>query len=188
VPNRAKAAAKTAVETARGSVHDAETMLSEAIDDAAGRARRPGSGATATVDPAAGTALAAARDDLAVVADTSRATPSQRFTRAPWGLDRGERLAARTVDWTSLRDLPLHQVRPDARLLDEERKLLTHAIGDGRLQRRVPPSPGCCARTTAGPTTKPAPCSGRSTTNHSKLPRRISATGATAQSVLDSSR
>src|SRR5674536_329956 len=24
-----------------------------------------------------------------------------------------------------------------------------------------PPSPGCCARTTAGPTTKPAPCSGR---------------------------
>ena len=23
---------------------------------------------------------------------------------------------------------PLHQVRPDARLLDEERKLLTHAI------------------------------------------------------------
>jgi uncharacterized protein (DUF1778 family) len=43
---------------------------------------------------------------------------------------------------------PLHQVRPDARLLDEERKLLTHAIGDGRLQRRCPPWPGCCARTT----------------------------------------
>jgi hypothetical protein len=101
VPNPAKAAAKTAVETARGSVHDAETTLSEAIEDAAVRARRPGSGATATVDPAAGTALAAARDELTVAADTSRATPSH---------------------------LPLHQVRPDARLLDEERKLLTHAI------------------------------------------------------------
>jgi transposase len=101
VPNPAKAAAKTALETARATVHDAETMLSEAIDDAAGRARRPGSGATATVDPAAGTVLAAARDRLAGAAATSRATPSH---------------------------LPLHQVRPDARLLDEERKLLTHAI------------------------------------------------------------
>jgi hypothetical protein len=54
-----------------------------------------------TADPAAGTVLAAARDRLTVAADTSRATPSH---------------------------LPLHQVRPDARLLDEERKLLTHAI------------------------------------------------------------
>jgi hypothetical protein len=75
VPNPAKAAAKTAVVTARASVHDAETTLSEAFDDDAGRARRPGSGATATVDPAAGTALAAARDELTVAADTSRATP-----------------------------------------------------------------------------------------------------------------
>src|SRR5450756_439237 len=106
VPNPAKAAAKTAVETARASVHDAETTLSDAIDDAAGRARRPGSGARATVDPAAGTALSGARDELAHAADTSRATPGH---------------------------LPLHQVRPDARLLDEDRKLLTHAIGDGRL-------------------------------------------------------
>jgi hypothetical protein len=95
VPNPAKAAVKTAVETARGSVHDAETTLSEAIDDDAGRARRPGSGATATVDPAAGTVLAAARDRLTAAADTSRATPGR---------------------------LPLHQVRADARLLDEERK------------------------------------------------------------------
>jgi hypothetical protein len=59
-------------------VHGAETMLSAAIDDAAGRARRPG----------------------------SRATPSH---------------------------LPLHQVRSDARLLDEERKLLTH----GPEQRKL---------------------------------------------------
>ena len=93
-------------------MHDAETALSEAIEDDAGRARRPGSSARATVDPAAGTALAAARDELTVAAGTSRATPSH---------------------------LPLHQVRPDARLLDEERKLLTHTIGDGRLQRRVHP-------------------------------------------------
>jgi hypothetical protein len=140
VPNPAKAAAKTAVETARASVHDAETALSEAIEDAAGRARRPGSGATATVDPAAGTALAAARDRLTAATDTSRATPSH---------------------------LPLHQVRPDARLLDEERKLLTHAIGDGCLQRRVHPESTLArmlrphySRATAGPTTKPAPCSG----------------------------
>ena len=96
-----KATAKTAVESARVGVRDAEARLSAAIDDATSRARRPGSGASATVDPAAGSALAAARDELAHAADTSRTTPSH---------------------------LPLHQVRPDARLLDEERKLLTHAI------------------------------------------------------------
>jgi hypothetical protein len=66
VPNPVKATAKTAVESARVGVRDAEARLSAAIDDA-----------------------------------TSRTTPSH---------------------------LPLHQVRPDARLLDEERKLLTHAI------------------------------------------------------------
>src|SRR5450759_5052679 len=59
--------------------------------------------AAASAVPAAGStvAVAAARDELTVAADTSRATPSH---------------------------LPLHPVRPDARLLDEERKLLTHAI------------------------------------------------------------
>src|SRR5674536_333872 len=140
VPNPAKAAAKTAVETARASVQDAETAVFAAIEDAAGRARRPGSGATATVDPAAGTALAAARDELTVAADTSRATPSH---------------------------LPLHQVRPDARLLDEERKLLTHAIrmaaynaestlarmlrphysrADDEARARLPQGPTWCAR------------------------------------------
>src|SRR5664280_854479 len=60
---------------------------------------RPGDGLVS--DPAAGTVLAAARDRLAGAAAASRATPSH---------------------------LPLHQVRPDARLLDEDRKLLTHAI------------------------------------------------------------
>ena len=101
VPNPVKATAKTAVESARVGVRDAEARLSAAIDDATSRARRPGSGASATVDPAAGSALTCARDELAHAADTSRTTPSH---------------------------LPLHQVRPDARLLDEERKLLTHAI------------------------------------------------------------
>jgi hypothetical protein len=87
-------------------VHDAETTLSEAIDDVAGRARRPGSGATATVDPAAGTVLAAGRDRLTGAADTSRATPSH---------------------------LPLHQVRPDARALIREAFTLSgdlHITGD----------------------------------------------------------
>jgi hypothetical protein len=101
VPNPAKATATTALESARVGVRDAEARLSAAIDDATSRARRPGSPASATVDPAAGSALSGARDELAHAADTRRATPSH---------------------------LPLHQVRPDARLLDEERKLITHAI------------------------------------------------------------
>jgi transposase len=101
VPNPAKAHAKSAVETARGALADAETGLSAAIDDAARRARLPGSGAAATVDPAADATLAAARDRLAAATATRRATPSH---------------------------LALRDVRPDARLLDEERKLLTHAI------------------------------------------------------------
>ena len=62
--------------------------------------------------------LAAARDRLTAAAATSRATPSH---------------------------LPLHQVRPDARLLDEERKLLTPSRWPPTPS---PPSPGCCARTT----------------------------------------
>src|SRR5664280_149599 len=61
VPNPAKAAAKTAVESARVGVRDAEARLSAAIDDATSRARRPGSGATATVDPAAFAGLGTGR-------------------------------------------------------------------------------------------------------------------------------
>jgi hypothetical protein len=134
VPNPAKAAAKTAVETARASVQDAETMLSEAIDDAAGRARRPGSGATATVDPAAGTALAAARDEL-----TRRHRHQPRHPRPP-------------------APAPGPPGRPAARRGTQ--------AAHPRYRRwppttPSPPSPGCCARTTPGPTTKPAPCSGR---------------------------
>src|SRR5664280_3356222 len=52
VPNPAKATATTALESARVGVRDAEARLSAAIDHAHSRARRPGSPASATVDPA----------------------------------------------------------------------------------------------------------------------------------------
>jgi transposase-like protein len=101
VPNPAKKQRRTAVETARVGLAGAETGLSAAIDDAATRARRPGSGASAVVDPAATHTLTQARDQLQQAIAESRHTPSH---------------------------LPLGHVRPDAALIDEERKLLTHAI------------------------------------------------------------
>jgi transposase len=101
VPNPAKHKAKAAVDTARDGLARAENGMATAIDDAVARARRPGSGATAIVDPAADRALSAARTEL------QRATADRRATAS---------------------HVPLRQVRPDARLLDEQRKLLTHAI------------------------------------------------------------
>ena len=101
VPNPAKHKAKAAVDTARDGLARAENGMATAIDDAVARARRPGSGATATVDPTADRALSAARTELQQATADSRATPSH---------------------------IPLRQARPDARLLDEQRKLLTHAI------------------------------------------------------------
>jgi hypothetical protein len=101
VPNPAKHKAKAAVDTARDGVARAENGMATAIDDAVARARRPGSGATAIVDPAADRALSAARTELQRATADSRATASH---------------------------VPLRQVRPDARLLDEQRELLTHAI------------------------------------------------------------
>src|SRR5450759_5222524 len=65
------------------------------------RARQPGSGGKATVDPATGRALSSATSDLAAAKEASRETPSH---------------------------LPLGKVRPGSRLLETERKLLTHAI------------------------------------------------------------
>ncbi|MCY7418467.1 MAG: hypothetical protein LH650_08230, partial [Chloroflexi bacterium] len=53
------------------------------------------------LDPAAGVALNTAQADLTAAKNTSRKTPSH---------------------------LPLAQVRPGSRLLETERKLLTHAI------------------------------------------------------------
>lgn len=99
VPNPAKKHATAAVERAHAQVAAAQTGLSGAIDEAATRAGR--CGGTATVDPTRATALEAARECLNQAGAERRATPSH---------------------------LPLREVRPGARLLDEERKLLTHAI------------------------------------------------------------
>jgi len=76
--------------------------MAHALDTAAAKAGRRGNGGKALVDPAAGLALRSAQADLASAKKTSRGTPSH---------------------------LPLGQVRPGSRLLETERKLLTHAIG-----------------------------------------------------------
>jgi hypothetical protein len=101
VPNPAKARAGDQVSDARAQLAAAHGGVADAIDAAGIRARQPGSGGKATVDPAAGQALTAAISDLAVAKATSATTASH---------------------------LPLGQVRPGSRLLETERKLLTHAI------------------------------------------------------------
>ncbi len=99
VPNPAKKHATAAVEGARTAVAAAQADLAAAIDDATTRAGH--AGGTATVDPKPGQTLAQAREHLDQVSSRRGGTPSH---------------------------LPLGDVRPSARLLDEERKLLTHAI------------------------------------------------------------
>jgi hypothetical protein len=101
VPNPAKAHAGDQVSAARAQLAAAQGGVADAIADAGIRARQPGSGGKATVDPAAGRALIGAISDLADAKEASRETPSH---------------------------LPLGQVRPGSRLLETERKLLTHAI------------------------------------------------------------
>ena len=101
VPNPAKAHAHDQVAAARAQVSVAHGDLAAAIDEAAVRARRPGSGGTATVEATPGHALIEANSDLVAAQATSRQTPSH---------------------------LPLSAVRPGSRLLETERKLLTHAI------------------------------------------------------------
>jgi Helix-turn-helix domain len=101
VPNPAKAHAGDQVNGARAQLAAAQGGIANAIDDAGIRARQPGSGGKATVDPAAGQALTAAISDLAIAKATSATTASH---------------------------LPLEQVRPGSRLLETETKLLTHAI------------------------------------------------------------
>jgi len=101
VPNPAKATARQRVQSAQSDVADAHTAVSAAIDEATARARRPGAGGTATVDPAAAQSLTQAHDAL----DTARATAADTASHVPLG-----------------------QVRPQTRLLETERKLLTHAI------------------------------------------------------------
>jgi hypothetical protein len=101
VPNPAKAHAGDQVSVARAQLVAAQGGVADAIDAAGVRARQPGSGGKATVDPAAGQALSAATSDLDAAQAASRQTPSH---------------------------LPLGQVRPGSRLLETETKLLTHAI------------------------------------------------------------
>ena len=101
VPNPAKARAGDQVSAARAQLVAAQGGFVAAIDAAGIRARQPGSGGKATVDPAASQALTGATTDLAAAKETSRETPSH---------------------------LPLGQVRPGSRLLETETKLLTHAI------------------------------------------------------------
>ncbi len=101
VPNPAKKHATATVDQARAGLATAHADLSRAIDEAASRARRPGGRGTATVEAAPVHALAAAQDRFAEAKTDRRGTPSH---------------------------LPLRQVRPTARLLQEETKLVTHAI------------------------------------------------------------
>ncbi len=101
VPNPGKAHALDQVAGARADLIAAQTDMAHAIDSAVIQAGRPGNGGRATVDPAASQALSTAQADLAAATQASRTTDTH---------------------------LPLGQVRPGSRLLETERKLLTHAI------------------------------------------------------------
>ena len=104
VPNPAKADAAAAVTAAEDRLTDAEIVLAHAISAAAAAAGRPDNHGSATVDPTAVAAVEAARTRL----DQARADRADTSTRV--------RLAT---------------TRPNARLLDEETKLITHAIRMG---------------------------------------------------------
>ncbi|PZS31599.1 MAG: hypothetical protein DLM59_09655 [Pseudonocardiales bacterium] len=101
VPNPGKAQARNQVRDARAQLSAAHAEVADAIEAATTAARQPGSGGTATVDPAAGQSLTAAQNDLDAAELASRGTASH---------------------------LPISAVRPGSRLLETERKLLTHAI------------------------------------------------------------
>jgi hypothetical protein len=127
IPAKARALAQVAA--ARGTVDDAEAGSAPRPKTQGSRARQPGSGGTATVDPAAATALSAAEDDLGTTKAASRATPSHR---------------------------PLGQVRPGRRLPETERKLLTHAIRMSAYNTESALVLGDSAPTTPAASTKPA--------------------------------
>jgi len=131
VPNPAKARALDHVAWARADLTAAHADIAGALDTAVATAGRPGNGGKAVLDPAAGHALAAAQHDLTAAKKASREIPTH---------------------------LPLGQVRPGSRLLETERKLLTHAI---RMSAYNSESalPGYCARTTPAATTKAERCS-----------------------------
>jgi hypothetical protein len=99
VPNPAKTRARQAVTDARAQLTDTNAALTAAIETAGALAGT--SGGRADVDPTASQAVTDA---------TARLTAAQAASR-------------KTVS-----HLPLSQVRPGSRLLETERKLLTHAI------------------------------------------------------------
>ena len=101
VPNPAKHRAIDRVKAARKDLTDAHAGVADALDSAVVKAEQPGNDGKALVDPAAGLALNTAQVNLAEAKNVSRQTASH---------------------------LPLGQVRPGSRLLETERKLLTHAI------------------------------------------------------------
>src|SRR5450759_1256054 len=80
-------------------------------------------------------------DPTRLVPNPAKATATTALESARVGVRDAEARLSAAIDDATIRatpsHLPLHQVRPDARLLDEDRKLITHAIGDGCLQRRV---------------------------------------------------
>ncbi|MHB2024807.1 MAG: putative transposase, partial [Mycobacteriales bacterium] len=99
VVNPAKTKAQKDVEAARMDLHVAQSGLAEAIGEAAVRAGR--SGGSAQVPAATTQAVASAEATLAEAREANAAIASH---------------------------LPLGAVRPDAQLLDTERKLITHAV------------------------------------------------------------
>jgi transposase len=101
VPNPAKTHAAAAVSAAEHRLTDAETALADAISAAAAAAGQPDNYGSATVDPAAVAAVEAARTRLDQSCTDRADTPAR---------------------------VPLATIRPNARLLDEETKLITHAI------------------------------------------------------------
>ena len=101
VANPAKRHAQGKVTAAEHALADAETAMAAAIDAAARTAGRPANHGAARVDPAAVAAVDSAREAL------DQATAARADTPAR---------------------VPLATVRPNARLLQEERKLVTHAI------------------------------------------------------------
>ncbi|TWP32532.1 putative transposase [Leekyejoonella antrihumi] len=101
MPNPAKKHAGQAVDRARTEVAAAQAGLATAIDKATVQAGRRRNHGTATVNPRAGQALTAARDRFADAKADRRAAPTH---------------------------VPLREVRAGARILDEETKLVTHAI------------------------------------------------------------
>ena len=114
VPNPAKAHAVGQVASARADLSTAQADLTQALDTAVTKVGKRGKGGKAIVDPEAGLALREAQADLAAAKKISRNTTTH---------------------------LPLGEVRPGSRRLETERKLLTHAIGDERLQHPKRPRP-----------------------------------------------